>query len=77
MAFFETDAPAAEMFEIVHDLDTVDDKTARMDDMAKLDKIIKDKKLLDQMKNALMENTIPLPSGERISSGGISLDKPL
>lgn len=77
MAFFETDAPAAEMFEIVHDIDTVDDKTARMDDMAKLDKIIKDKKLLDQMKNALMENTIPLPSGERISSGGISLDKPL
>lgn len=77
IAFFETDTPAAEMFEIVHDLDTVDDKTARMDDMAKLDKIIKDKKLLDQMKNALMENTIPLPSGERVSSGGISLDKPL
>jgi hypothetical protein len=77
MAFFETDTPAAEMFEIVHDLDTVDDKTARMDDIAKLDKIIKDKKLLDQMKNALMETTIPLPSGERVSSGGISLDKPL
>lgn len=73
LAFFETDTPAAEMYEIVHDLDTVDDKTARMDDMAKLDKIIKDKKLLDQMKNALMQNTIPLPSGERITTGGIDL----
>lgn len=73
MAFFETDTPAAEMFEIVHDLDTVDDKTARMDDMAKLDRIIKDKKLLDQMKNALMERSIPLPSGEYVSQGGIKI----
>lgn len=73
LAFFETDTPATEMYEIVHDLDTIDDKTARMDDMAKLDKIIKDKKLLDQMKNALMQNTIPLPSGERITTGGIYL----
>lgn len=73
MAFFETDTPASEMFEIVHDLDTVDDKTARMDDMAKLDRIIKDKKLLDQMKNALMERSIPLPSGEYVSQGGIKI----
>lgn len=73
MAFFETDTPATEMYEIVHDLDTVDDKTARMDDMAKLDRIIKDKKLLDMMKASLMQNTIPLPTGERITSGGIDL----
>lgn len=73
MAFFESDTPAAEMFEIVHDLDTVDDKTARMDDMAKLDRIIKDKKLLEQMKSAMMERTIPLPNGEIMTSGGINL----
>ena len=73
MAFFETDTPASEMFEIVHDIDTVDDKTARMNDIAKLDKIIKDKKLLEGMKEALMERTIPLPSGEFVSSGGIEL----
>jgi hypothetical protein len=73
MAFFETDTPATEMYEIVQDLDTVDDKTARMDDMAKLDRIIKDKKLLDMMKASLMQNTIPLPTGERITSGGIDL----
>lgn len=73
MAFFESDTPASEMFEIVHDLDTVDDKTARMDDMAKLDRIIKDKKLLEQMKSAMMERTIPLPNGEIMTSGGINL----
>ena len=73
MAFFESDTPAAEMFEIVHDLDTVDDKTARMDDIAKLDRIIKDKKLLEQMKSAMMERTIPLPNGEIMTSGGINL----
>lgn len=48
-----------------------------MDDMAKLDKIIKDKKLLDMMKETLKQNTIPLPSGERITSGCISLDNPV
>lgn len=73
MAFFESETPASEMFEIVHDLDTVDDKTARMDDMAKLDRIIKDKKLLEQMKSAMMERTIPLPTGEIMTSGGINL----
>lgn len=73
MAFFESDTPAAEMFEIVHDLDNVDDKTARMDDIAKLDRIIKDKKLLEQMKSAMMERTIPLPNGEIMTSGGINL----
>ena len=73
MAFFESETPASEMFEIVHDLDTVDDKTARMDDIAKLDRIIKDKKLLEQMKSAMMERTIPLPNGEIMTSGGINL----
>jgi hypothetical protein len=73
MAFFESDSPASEMFEIVHDLDNVDDKTARMDDIAKLDRIIKDKKLLEQMKSAMMERTIPLPNGEIMTSGGINL----
>lgn len=73
MAFFESDTPASEMFEIVHDLDNVDDKTARMDDIAKLDRIIKDKKLLEQMKSAMMERTIPLPNGEIMTSGGINL----
>lgn len=77
MAFFETDRPGAEMAEIVQDLDTADLETQRMDDMAKLDKIIKDKKLLDMMKNTLKQNTIPLPSGERITSGVISLENPL
>lgn len=77
MAFFETDRPGAEMAEIVQDLDTADLETQRMDDMAKLDKIIKDKKLLDMMKNTLKQNTIPLPSGERITSGSISLDNPV
>ena len=77
MAFFETDRPGAEMAEIVQDLDTADLETQRMDDMAKLDKIIKDKKLLDMMKNTLKQNTIPLPSGERVSSGEISLENPL
>lgn len=77
MAFFETDRPGAEMAEIVQDLDTADLETQRMDDMAKLDKIIKDKKLLDMMKDTLKQNTIPLPSGERITSGGISLANPL
>lgn len=77
MAFFETDRPGAEMAEIVQDLDTADLETQRMDDMAKLDKIIKDKKLLDMMKETLKQNTIPLPSGERITSGSISLDKPV
>lgn len=77
IAFFETDTPAAEMYEIVHDLDTIDDKTARMDDIAKLDSIIKDKKLLDMMKNSLMQNTIPLPTGERLESGYITLDNPV
>lgn len=77
MAFFETDRPGAEMAEIVQDLDTTDLETQRMDDMAKLDKIIKDKKLLDMMKNTLKQSTIPLPSGERITSGCISLDNPV
>ena len=30
-----------------------------------------------RMKKVLMQNTIPLPSGERVSSGGISLENPL
>ena len=77
MAFFETDRPGAEMAEIVQDLDTSDLETQRMDDMAKLDKIIKDKKLLDMMKNTLKQNIIPLPSGEKITSGSISLDNPV
>ena len=77
MAFFETDRPGAEMAEILQDRDTADLETQRMDDMAKLDKIIKDKKLLDMMKETLKQNTIPLPSGERITSGSISLDNPV
>lgn len=74
---FETEAPAAELADIVQDLHATDGKDTRLDDIAKLDKIIKDKRLLDGMKKVLMQSTIPLPSGERITSGSISLDNPL
>jgi hypothetical protein len=74
---FETEAPGAELADIVQDLHATDGKDTRLDDIAKLDHIIKDKRLLDGMKKVLMQSTIPLPSGERVTSGGISLDKPL
>ena len=74
---FESEAPGAELADIVQDLHDTEGKDTRLDDIAKLDHIIKDKRLLDSMKKVLMQNTIPLPSGERITSGGISLDKPL
>ena len=70
---FETDACGAELADIVNDLEYTKDKDTRLDDIAKLDKIIKDKRLLDGMKKALMEKTIPLPSGEIVSGGGIPL----
>lgn len=74
---FETESPAVELADIVQDLHETEDKDTRLEDIAKLDKIIKDKKLLDGMKKVLMQNTIPLPSGERVTSGGISLNDPL
>ena len=74
---FESDTPGAELADIVIDLEETKDKDTRLDDIAALDRIIKDKKLLNMMKNSLMQNTIPLPTGERITSGGISLDKPV
>ena len=77
MGVFETDAPAAELADIVNDLHETEGKDTRLDDIAKLDKIVKDKRLLDGMKRVLMQNTIPLPSGERVTSCSISLDKPL
>ena len=70
---FETDSQAAELADIVQDLHATDGKDTRLDDMAKLDSIIKDKRLLEGMKNILMENTIPLPSGEVVKSGEIVL----
>ena len=74
---FESEDGGAELADIVQDLHATDGKDTRLDDIAKLDNIIKDKKLLEGMKKVLMQNTIPLPSGERVTSGGISLDKPL
>ena len=77
MGVFETEAPGAELADIVQDLHATDGKDTRLDDIAKLDTIIKDKRLLDGMKKVLMQSTIPLPSGERVTSGGISLENPL
>ena len=77
MGVFETEAPGAELADIVQDLHATEGKDTRLDDIAKLDHIIKDKRLLDGMKKVLMQNTIPLPSGERVTSGGFSLEKPL
>ena len=77
MGVFESEAPGAELADIVQDLHATDGKDTRLDDISKLDHIIKDKRLLDGMKKVLMQSTIPLPSGERVSSGGISLDNPL
>ena len=74
MGVFETEDPAAELADIVQDLHETDGKDTRLDDIAKLDKIIKDKKLLDGMKKVLMQNSIPLPSGERVMTGGMTLD---
>lgn len=74
---FESEAPGAELADIVQDLHATEGKDTRLDDIAKLDHIIKDKRLLDSMKKVLMQNTIPLPSGERVTSGGISLENPL
>lgn len=73
MGVFETESCGAELSDIVNDLECTNGKDTRLDDIAKLDKIIKDKRLLDGMKKALMEKTIPLPSGEIVSSGGIPL----
>ena len=77
MGVFESEAPGAELADIVQDLHATEGKDTRLDDIAKLDRIIKDKRLLDSMKKVLMQNTIPLPSGERVSSGEISLENPL
>ena len=77
MGVFESEAPSAELADIVQDLHATEGKDTRLDDIAKLDRIIKDKRLLDGMKKVLMQNTIPLPSGERVSSGEISLENPL
>ena len=77
MGVFESEAPGAELADIVQDLHATEGKDTRLDDIAKLDHIIKDKRLLDGMKKVLMQNTIPLPSGERVTSGSISLEKPL
>lgn len=77
MGVFETEAPGAELADIVQDLHATEGKDTRLDDIAKLDTIIKDKRLLDGMKKVLMQSTIPLPSGERVTSGSISLEKPL
>ena len=74
---FESEDGGAELADIVQDLHVTEGKDTRLDDIAKLDSIIKDKKLLEGMKKVLMQNTIPLPSGERVTSGSISLDKPL
>lgn len=73
MGVFETESCGAELSDIVNDLECTNGKDTRLDDIAKLDRIIKDKRLLDGMKKALMEKTIPLPSGEIVSSGGIPL----
>jgi hypothetical protein len=77
MGVFETEAPGAELADIVQDLHATEGKDTRLDDIAKLDHIIKDKRLLDGMKKVLMQNTIPLPSGERVTSGGISMGNSL
>lgn len=74
---FESEDGGAELADIVQDLHDTDGKDTRLDDIAKLDNIIKDKKLLEGMKKVLMEKSIPLPSGERVTSGGISLNNPL
>lgn len=73
MGVFETETPAAELADIVRDLHETDGKDTRLDDIAKLDKIIKDKKLLAGMKDVLNQTTIPLPNGERLTSGEIVL----
>lgn len=70
---FESDSQGAELADIVQDLHATEGKDTRLDDIAKLDSIIKDKRLLEGMKNVLMENTIPLPSGEVVKSGEIVL----
>jgi hypothetical protein len=77
MGVFESEAPGAELADIVQDLHATEGKDTRLDDIAKLDNIIKDKRLLDGMKKVLMQSTIPLPSGERVTSGGFSLEQPL
>ena len=77
MGVFESEVPGTELADIVQDLHATEGKDTRLDDIAKLDHIIKDKRLLDGMKKVLMQSTIPLPSGERVTSGSISLEKPL
>lgn len=70
---FESSTPAAELADMIQFLDVKDDKENRLDDVMKLEKLIRDKKMLDEMKEILMDSTIPLPSGEIISSGKIDL----
>ena len=69
---FESATQGDELFFMVDDLDN-DDKSNRLDDIQKLNDIIKDKKLLKMMKEALSESTIPLPSGERVTTGSIKI----
>lgn len=72
IAFFESDNPALQLNDSVSDLDNVD-QSSRMEDMAKLERLIRDKKMRDKMFQILSQNTIPLVDGGRMPVGEIKI----
>lgn len=73
MGVFETADYAAELADIVQDLHATDGKDTRLDDIEKLNSIIKDKRLLKGIHEALSSKTIPLPDGGIVTSGEIKI----
>lgn len=70
---FQSSSQAQQLADIVQDLDQNSDAQAEMDNIAKLQSLVKDKRLLDQMKKVLSQKTIPLPSGQRVTIGGFQV----
>jgi hypothetical protein len=73
MGVFETADYAAELADIVNDLHETDGKDTRLDDIEKLNSIIKDKRLLKNIHEILATKTIPLPDGNIVTSGEIKM----
>lgn len=73
MGVFETADYAAELADIVQDLHETDGKDTRLDDIEKLNSIIKDKRLLKNIHEILATKTIPLPDGNIVTSGEIKM----
>ena len=73
MGVFETSDYGAELADIVCDLVATDGKDTRLDDIEKLNSIIKDKRLLKNIHELLATKTIPLPDGNIVTSGEIKM----